>query len=399
MQRISSFIITLFMIVPAWCWAQNVGVNNKNPQAKLHISGSNAAAVPLLRLYDSLLVSGSNHLAFGRTGTTQLWELKATTHANPSLASLRFNYGNLTRMNIMGNGLIGIGTSGPSAALHINSSDVRVGHVSTNSSAMYITLAENGNNNGYFGSFLGKSEDVDFGTYGGNNQARLHLVTMDSARLTVDSSGRVGIGANNSASALTIGRGLQVDALYQNGTVDGNGNAINNWLRFGSNSGEGIASNNNPLATNYRGIDLYTNFANRFCITNNGRLGIGTANPQAEVQVVGNIKAGKYNGIKQIMSGVATVGTSTSDQLFYTLNFGRAVEIHPGERFDVALLVTIEQTFPNVNDTFIAYVMGIDEDTHEFATIHITRLGAGANGTGWGQPLKLHWIILNNMTL
>lgn len=399
MQRIIPFFTTLIVAVPTWCCAQNVGINNRNPQGKLHVSGTSTATVPLLRIYDSLLVNASNHLAFGRVGAAQLWELKANTNSNPSLANLRFNFGNLTRMAIMGNGMVGLGTASPSAALHINSTAIQVGHVSSNSSAMYITLAENGSNNAYLGSFLGKSEDVDFGTYSGNNQAQLHLVTKDTARLTVDSTGNVGIGTTSPGLQLTVNKGLQLDALYQNGTLDGNGNTINNWLRFGSNSGEGIASNNNPTASNYRGIDLYTNFANRFCITNGGRIGIGTNNPQAELQVMGNIKVSRYNGIKEILAGVATVGSSSTDQLMYTLNFGQPIQIHAGDRFEVALLVTVEQTFPNVNDTFIAHVLGIDDITLDRANIQITRLGAGANGTGWGQSLKLHWMIINNMTL
>jgi hypothetical protein len=53
-------------------------------------------------------------------------------------------------------------------------------------------------------------------------------------------------------------------------------------LRFGgSQSGEGIASARTAGAPNGAGLDLYTAFVNRLSITNSGKVGIGTRDPQA----------------------------------------------------------------------------------------------------------------------
>ncbi|MBL0152249.1 MAG: hypothetical protein IPP93_01700 [Chitinophagaceae bacterium] len=67
---------------------------------------------------------------------------------------------------------------------------------------MYITLAEGINNRGYIGSYAGNAEDVDFGTYGGNASGKLHLTIMDVPKLTVATSGNIGIGTTTPLSLL-----------------------------------------------------------------------------------------------------------------------------------------------------------------------------------------------------
>jgi hypothetical protein len=369
--------------------AQNVGIGTNNPQAKLHISGKSATTSPLLFLTDSLGVNGSYQLSFTQQGFAPSWLVKANTN-------LGFYYNNLLRLNITNTGLAGLGVSTPQAGLHLSSDVGYIGHVSGGNN-MYMAIAENGLNNGYFGSFSGNSEDVDFGTYSGNNQAQLHLVTQDQPRLTIDSTGEVLIGTTKSINQLTIGAGLQIDAAFKNGTLDGNGNTIQNWLRFGSFSGEAIASNNNIAAPDYRGLNFYTNSQPRLTITQNGRIGINTTNPQAELHVNGNIKTGRFAGISQSGAGVVTIGPHNADTLNYKLDLG---ERYSGGQYDnefFNLMLTVEQTFQNVGDAFIAKLQHLDRtpvNNGLKAEILITRVGAGANGTGWGQTIKLHWLII-----
>ena len=88
---------------------------------------------------------------------------------------------------------VGIGTATPITKLHVSGT---AGNIATfnGGSSMWITLAENGVNRGYIGSFAGNAEDVDFGTYGGNATGKIHFVTIGTPRLSVLPNGNIGIG-------------------------------------------------------------------------------------------------------------------------------------------------------------------------------------------------------------
>ena len=69
-----------------------------------------------------------------------------------------------------------------------------------------------------------------------------------------------------------------------------NGDNVKNGLYFGSYSGEYISSNRVGSINKY-GLDFTTSFNKRMCITNDGKVGIGTQSPDALFTVKG---PGKY---------------------------------------------------------------------------------------------------------
>jgi hypothetical protein len=71
-------------------------------------------------------------------------------------------------------------------------------------SFMYVPFGEGGSYRGYFGSYYGADNDIDFGTYGANPSGKLHLVTDEVPRLTVDPIGNVGIGTLNPTTKLEV---------------------------------------------------------------------------------------------------------------------------------------------------------------------------------------------------
>jgi len=75
--------------------------------------------------------------------------------------------------------------------------------------------------------------------------------------------------------------GVHVDYLNQNTGTIGFG------LRFGANSGEGIASKRTSGGNQY-GLDFYTGSVNRMTILNNGFVGINTTTPSQQLEVNGN---------------------------------------------------------------------------------------------------------------
>jgi hypothetical protein len=105
---------------------------------------------------------------------------------------------------------VGIGTSTPSAKLHV-SSTTNNPLIVNGGNSMYLTLSENAINRGYIGSYSGNPEDVDFGTFGSNNTGKVHLTTGGNIpRVTVGATGNVGIGTQNPTEKLDINGALRI---------------------------------------------------------------------------------------------------------------------------------------------------------------------------------------------
>lgn len=98
---------------------------------------------------------------------------------------------------------VGIGTTTPAVKLDVKST--------TNTPAqfngiapMYIGLYESDVYKGYLGSYSGAADDIDIGTGGGNINGKLHLTIQASPKMTINSSGQVGIGTQNPAHQLHV---------------------------------------------------------------------------------------------------------------------------------------------------------------------------------------------------
>jgi hypothetical protein len=112
-------------------------------------------------------------------------------------------------MTVLRNGNTGIGTTNPLTALHIKSNQSNPVIIDGGSN-LYVTLAENGTNLGYIGSFTGNADDVEFGTYSGNSAA-LHLTTNNTPRLTLINNGNIGIGTVNPTEKLQVAGNMKSD--------------------------------------------------------------------------------------------------------------------------------------------------------------------------------------------
>ena len=186
---------------------------------------------------------------------------------------------------------VGIGTSTPAAKLDVKSTTSYVGQFN-GIAPMYMGIFENDIYRGYWGSYAGATEDVDFGT-GSGTTGKLHLTIQASPKLTINNLGNVGIGTTNPNYKLHVNGG---DLFVQSST---------GLIRLGY---EG--ANEWQMATTNAGADLrwYTtpdggaNTTPRHYFSQNGNVGIGGFSgadvPRGRLDVIGS-------------------GTSSSTSIFY----------------------------------------------------------------------------------
>lgn len=131
---------------------------------------------------------------------------------------------------------------------------------------MYMGIFEGDVYRGYWGSYSGAAEDVDFGTGSGNTLGKLHLTIQANPRLTIAADGKVGIGTTNPNHLLHINGG---DLFVQSSS---------GLIRFGYQG-----ANEWQMATTGAGADLRwyttpdggTTITPRHYFSQNGNMGVG----------------------------------------------------------------------------------------------------------------------------
>jgi hypothetical protein len=103
-------------------------------------------------------------------------------------------------------GNVGIGTSTPAARLDVKTTASYVAQFN-GVAPMYMGIFENDVYRGYWGSYAGNAEDVDFGTGPGNTAGKLHLTIQANPRLTIGADGKVGVGTTSPAHLLHVNGG------------------------------------------------------------------------------------------------------------------------------------------------------------------------------------------------
>jgi len=131
----------------------NVGIGIPTPNSRLHIKAGTPGTVgdypagqliiqnPAQSSWANIVITGYRSDANGDP-SQQLWYLGSTSSGNSHIAlinrrnsSLHLGTYNTTRMTILGNGNVGIGTDVPSEALDINSDAIRIRTTQTPASA------------------------------------------------------------------------------------------------------------------------------------------------------------------------------------------------------------------------------------------------------------------------
>ena len=232
----------------------------------------------------SYIYSGSSNYA-GFIGTSAATPLVFATNA-------------VVRATITSAGNVGIGTSSPSAKLHVNGG-IYSGIASTTSGSLDMWSSSNDTQMGILNN---GTELKIYSTYNVSAGYKpINFYTSDALKMTLDTSGNVGIGTSSPGNVLDVsssGSG-EYGAIIRNTSANGvaapilrfyagSGSETGAILRFASTHG---AKSNQLYITNVgttSPIVFATQDTERMRIDSSGNVGIGTSSPAAKLHVSGS---------------------------------------------------------------------------------------------------------------
>lgn len=179
---------------------------------------------------------------------------------------------------------VGIGTTIPAARLDVKATSNYVGQFN-GIAPMYMGIFENDIYRGYWGSYSGAAEDVDFGT-GSGTTGKLHFTIQATPRMTIDNAGRVGVGTTTPSHLFHVNGG---DLFVQSSS---------GLIRFGYNGG-----NEWQMATTGAGADL------RWYTTTDGGT---TVTPRHYFSQNGNVGLGGFSGPGVPIGRLDVLGSGTT---------------------------------------------------------------------------------------
>ena len=293
----------------------NLGIGTSSPAGKLDVFSNTGTTAPSARFYVN--ANGNtpsslqgfaiyNNVSGGLVDTT----LVAGNTANTYMA---FGIHNGTsyseRMRISSAGNVGIGTSSPASILHVKqttgSATITVDYNGTNVGRVQA----NSNGNMYLGLTTG-SGSVSIGT------------TSASDAIYVASGGNVGIGTTSPGYTLDV---VGTTFLRTTNIYSSTGGPVNSsTLTFGSAALPAAASiygktdtataGNLVFATAQSGTGTMTE---RGRFDGDGKMGIGTASPQQQLEVSGSSQAGIiYERISNAYGSLGSAGSGTALQFY-----------------------------------------------------------------------------------
>ena len=238
----------------------------------------------------------------------------------------------------------------------------------SNTRAVKLANQADGPSGGGVLEVVGVSDDGAFYTY--------HIMGMD---LT---SGNVGIGTNSPQQNLTVLNGMNIDQGNGNTATFNDGTSSGYGLSFGSNSGEGIASNRNGTGGNQFGLDFYSAYTRRMSISQAGNVGIGTATPATTLDVNGETHTLQFqisngNVFSNMQGGQYDIGTNGSQEKQVTVTFPVAFTSTPK-------IMATAQGCCNYGDVFNITVVNAQPG---YFVANVYRIDGGS----WGQDLQMIW--------
>jgi len=279
----------------------NVGIGTVNPQSLLHLSSPLQSTAINIQFTDSTTGHArSNGFIIGKDSNQHgvIW--------NYENDDIIFGTSNRERLRITSNGRIGIGTANPQAILDVRG-DLRVS---------------------------GSIFKLDGSLYFNNTTGNQWINSSNSSNIYYN-NGNVGIGISNPQSLLHLSSVLQTNAVDIRFTDATTGYTSNDGFIIGKDS------NQNGVIWNYENNDIIFGTSNRerLRITSNGRIGIGTNNPQATLDIRGDVN----------IAGSLTINNSNLNNINIRFN-SNIFFYNSNQELNISNLTATSNTFTFTND-------------------------------------------------
>tara|TARA_R110000868_G_scaffold201738_2_gene449230 strand:+ start:1698 stop:4394 length:2697 start_codon:yes stop_codon:yes gene_type:complete len=291
----------------------NVGIGTTSPDSgtPLHVQES-SASLGTNAVASALLVERSGTVAMtlgtSNTGTASIFFgdpenlTGGRVQYDNSDNALEFWANASERMRISSAGLVGIGTSSPSAELEIAASSAQIRLTDTDTN----TYAEIGTDGSGILNFM-----ADEGNTGASPRITFDVSTQEAVR--IDSAGLVGIGTTAPAEKLDVNGNIRIQGGSPRLKFYETDNATKTWqLGLGAGSfllADDLASTI-PIVVNQGAPD------NSLKILSSGNVGIGTTTPTEKLEVTGNLILDATDANIKLKSGV----TGTNGAVNWTFN-------------------------------------------------------------------------------
>lgn len=335
-----------------------VGIGTSSPTGMFEIYKSTPGGLggTLILNNDGTIVANETAIIFGDGNVNnRRAAISSTTEGSPFYGDIKFKtglsaYGSLnTRMIILGNGNVGIGTTSPSSLLNIRASvPTSTGTVTTGTNLLidsntsnYITFRNTGDNATYAGltfldnntggyvvfrnyasnDVIGGSDCMIYGTYQDHifQNGTSETINGKIETLRIKQNGSVGIGANSPSAKLHISSStttaLRIETKVGSGTdtqIEYVGPDTHSYA-IGIDNSDG-----NKFKISYAASRTPPNLGtnDRFVIQTDGKIGIGTSVAETDLSVV-DMNFGRVGIGTVTYYGVwLTGGTSATDFSF-----------------------------------------------------------------------------------
>jgi hypothetical protein len=375
----------------------DVGVGTTAPNALLHLR----TADWIKTIYENDIGQARGYIGADNNGTitystNMYWNGSSWVHPNSGSAlgillhrlnnriefRVKPDPGSLTTaMYIQQNANVGIGGTTANHKLHVYG-DVRSTDNIMSDSSVWVDFSGQNNGSKEHGLRLGEAttgEAIASKRTNGGNKWGIDFYAQHVPRMSITNTGLVGIGTTTPATKFHIFGGGANNQIRLDDTlntrvlrISNDGGGTGPYIGTSTNHNFSIVTNNNVRAT----------------FTNDGKVGIGVTNPTAALDVNGktytdSLQVGGGSVISKIIKGEALVGSWNFDQKALQIFFP------PGFTQVPQFFVTPVNDAFNISDVFSVV---IKEITTAHVWILVQRVDAGANGGGWGQPLRVHWM-------